>query len=175
MQTNFLKNFYIYTENFHSDATKYGIGTEPQAKTRYMAVAKRFHKGLKSNDCGLSILKDYPVIAASPDMEITCNCICCEGGGLVEIKCPYSMRGDAPDEQLGYLKRHKDSKALYLNRSHIYYTQIQGQMGVTGKKYCDFFVYTPHGHHLERIEFDSQFWEKTLKNLNYILVQPFGS
>ena len=57
----------LYTENFHSDATKYGIGTEPQAKTRYMAVAKRFHKGLKSNDFGLAILKDYSFIAASPD------------------------------------------------------------------------------------------------------------
>ena len=31
-------------------------------------------------------------------------------------------------------------------------------MGVTGLNYCDFFVYTVHGYHLERIMFDPVYW-----------------
>ena len=38
-------------------------------------------------------------------------------------------------------------------------------MGVTGRGYCDFFVYTHHGFHLERILFDREHWINILENL----------
>ena len=37
-------------------------------------------------------------------------------------------------------------------------------MGVLGVSYCDFFVYTTHGYHLERISFNLAIWEKLLEN-----------
>ena len=33
-------------------------------------------------------------------------------------------------------------------------------MGVTGRSYCDFFVYTKVGYHLERIQFNEKLWEE---------------
>ena len=49
-----------------------------------------------------------------------------------------------------------------LKKKHAYYTQVQGQMGVSGAKWCDFIVYTKKGISLERIPFDAAYWE-TLK------------
>ena len=41
------------------------------------------------------------------------------------------------------------------------------QMAVTGKSYCDFFVYTQFGIHQERIIFDPIIWNKILKKLQH--------
>ena len=52
-----------------------------------------------------------------------------------------------------------------LKTNHEYYVQIQGQMGVSGRRYCDFFVYTSSGYHLERIMFDDLFWQSLQSSL----------
>ena len=75
----------------------------------------------------------------------------------------------------------KEGQKLKMN--HQYYFQVQGQIGVCGLKYCDFFVYTSHGFHLERIVFDKVFWMQLLTKLrdfwqNYVrpelLLPEFG-
>ena len=55
---------------------------------------------------------------------------------------------------------------IQLATSHDYYFQVQGQLGVTGRKWGDFFVYTQKGFHLERIPIN--------KELS-INLKPFGS
>lgn len=42
--------------------------------------------------------------------------------------------------------------------NHAYYTQIQGQMGISEAKWCDFVVFTKKGMSIERISFDAQYW-----------------
>ena len=49
-----------------------------------------------------------------------------------------------------------------LKRTHAYFTQVQGQMGVSGASWCDFIFYTKKGISVERIPFDPAYWE-TLK------------
>ena len=51
---------------------------------------------------------------------------------------------------------------LKLKRNHKYYTQVQGLLGVTGARWCDFVVYTSKGMSIEGIPFDDDYW-KTLK------------
>ncbi len=46
-----------------------------------------------------------------------------------------------------------------LKRTHPYYCQVQGQMGVTKRQWCDFIVFTTKGISIERIEFDDEFWQ----------------
>ena len=46
-----------------------------------------------------------------------------------------------------------------LKRNHPYYAQGQGQLGVSGPKWCDFIVYTSKGINVERIAFDPVFWQ----------------
>ena len=42
---------------------------------------------------GTVISEEYPFLSASPDLQVSCECC---GTGLVEIKCPYSIRDKSP-------------------------------------------------------------------------------
>jgi predicted phage-related endonuclease len=67
--------------------------------------------------------------------------------GLVEIKCPmlstavsYLVNNELPSD---------------------YYQQVQGQMLVTGRKYCDFVSYFPrHRTFVKRVERNDEFCKK---------------
>jgi hypothetical protein len=68
-----------------------------------------------------------------------------EFDGILEIKCPYSIRNF---EYLDMVRRGKWPKYFLsskwdLDKSHRYYHQIQGQLFATRKKWCDFFVWAP--------------------------------
>uniref|UniRef100_A0A146M3I5 Uncharacterized protein n=1 Tax=Lygus hesperus TaxID=30085 RepID=A0A146M3I5_LYGHE len=64
-----------------------------------------------------------------------------------------------------YLKQ--DGSKYFLPRNHIYYKQIQMQLGITGFKWCDFVIWTPKGLFVERIEQDETWWEDvSLKLMN---------
>ena len=45
-----------------------------------------------------------------------------------------------------------------LKKCHPYYTQVQGQLALTGAEWCDFIVYTHKGLIIQRIPFDLTFW-----------------
>ena len=124
-------------------ALRHGKALEPHSKRKYIhAVVKHKHKKFSSNAVGLVLLKNYPYIGASPDMEIECECC---GLGLVEIKFPYSILDQQPSsDNLPYLKNRTDEYGTTLTtelaHNTAYYFQIQGQMAVTGRGYCDLFV-----------------------------------
>ena len=96
------------------------------------------------------------------------SCGCC-GKGLLEIKCPYSIANQIPCEiNLTYLRKSAVKGKVNLVCIHPYYSQVQTQMGVTGR-WCDLLVYTRHGIHLERIMFDQQKWLQILDAAEYFL------
>jgi len=81
---------------------------------------------------GLIINSSYPYLGASPDGLI--NCKCC-GEGLLEIKCLFSIKhhpARQPEKVTFLLASGK------LKWSHKYYTQVQGQLNIADKLYCDF-------------------------------------
>ena len=115
---------------------------------------------------GLVVMKTKPYIAVSPDLKVKCNCC---GEGLVEIKCPYSIKETIPSvDNLDYLVEINDKVSL--NKNSNYYFQIQGQMAVTETAYTDFFVFTTHGNLLERIERDPSFWADLLMKLEWFWI-----
>ena len=71
------------------------------------------------------------------------ECECC-GSGVVEIKCPYTIKDDIPPaSNLDYLDRVvSDGKEVtkFKTKKSAYFFQIQGQMVVTGRSYCDLFI-----------------------------------
>src|SRR5690606_13134927 len=46
-----------------------------------------------------------------------------------------------------------------------YYAQIQVQMACTGRKWTDFYQWSPHGTRTERVEFDEAWWVENLPKL----------
>jgi hypothetical protein len=51
-----------------------------------------------------------------------------------------------------------DRQILELNQKHPYYTQLQGQMAVTGLQMGHFFVWSPKGSLQSIVNFDPMFW-----------------
>ena len=79
---------------------------------------------------------------------------------LPRFKCPRSKFNVTPEEACSNpsfcLELVNGSPRL--KRNHEYYDQIQGQMALTGAKWCDFIVYTSRGLSIERIPFDKEPW-----------------
>ena len=146
-----------YSKPVLTKSMKHGISEEQTAKRAYIKTVKssKKHVDFQCKESGLNVMNEYPYIGASPDMVIDCKC---HGKGLVEIKCPYSICEQAPSTS-NYNHINSDG---HLKKTSPYYTQVQGQMGVIGVKYCDFFVYTRHGFLIDRVEFDLEFWQNLL-------------
>ena len=54
-----------------------------------------------------------------------------------------------------------------LRKEYTYYAQIQGQLALAGRTYCDFFVFTRVGYSMQRIYFDESYWHKLVGNLDF--------
>ena len=82
--------------------------------------------------------------------------------GLLEIKCsPSDYLSD-----LNYLKHNGRTGAYSLKKTHAYYYQIMGCVGLTGSAWEDFFVFCRSEFHCERIYFDATFFSEMLEKLN---------
>lgn len=67
-----------------------------------------------------------------------------------------------------------DSGNVVLKKHHSYYYQVQGQMAMCRRKWCDFVVWTCSGKiSIERITFDEQFWMETVAKLNEFYLKAF--
>ena len=72
-------------------------------------------------------------------------------------KMPHSREISAANFQPAQMEQ-----VMELKRKHPYYSQIQGQLAITDRKWCDLVVYTKKGIFIERIENDTDFWENEL-------------
>ena len=152
-------------------AIKHGQTMEPHAKNLYTRLMKTIHKGFKVRDSGLVIHKKLPYLAASPDLVIECNCC---GSGLCEIKCPYSCKDQVPLPDNWPHLIYTGDQAIQLSPTSAHMYQVQGQMACSGVQYCDFFVYTAHGHHLERIMFDDAMWRMMVDRFQIFFKEYLG-
>ena len=118
-------------------ATDYGTLNEPNALTDYMMEHDR---GVI--ECGFYTYQDW--LGASPDGLI-------DNDGLIEIKCPYGLRHGGEFKPLS-------------EQPH-YHAQIQIQLFVTGRQWCDFYQWSPYDSKLERVNIDHVWLEESLEEL----------
>ena len=62
---------------------------------------------------------------------------------------------------------------LKLKKSHEYYYQIQGQLGLTGMQWSDLMVLCKDDYHIKRIYFDQEFFDSMCTNLNKFYFEFF--
>ena len=104
------------------------------------------HTNVNVMKSGLVINPEYPWLGASPDGLVT-DPTSHDSNGLLEIKCPWKYHESTPIEAAsnkGFYGRLEDGK-LFLREQHQYYYQIQGQMAICSRKWCDFVIYTSTG------------------------------
>jgi putative phage-type endonuclease len=110
-----LERLGVIQDNFTTFAMQQGIDREPDAREIYEQS-----RGVKCELRGFVTHPEYPFIGCTPDGEPL--------NGLLEIKCPQ------PKAHIDYLLHGIPPK---------YYAQVQHQMLVTGKKWCDFMTFNP--------------------------------
>jgi hypothetical protein len=144
---------------------EYGKEHEQKAINAY-EVEKRLAKGTVKK-CGLVVSLENGIFAASPDGLLGDD-------GLVEVKCPPSISDYDPKlwplfaPKTSWLERRGDELKLKLSHPHL--SQIIMQIYVTDRQWCDYFIWTPKGHHVERIhrneETDKE-WTKMKGNMEF--------
>jgi len=139
-------------------AIKWGINNEDRLWQQYIDEISLHHENLCCEPCGLVVNPRYPYLGASPDGIITCKCC---GTWLLEIKCQYSGRNSHPDVL------HSDHNSFLnstgLIHTHKYYTQIQGQLLLCDKQYCDFVVWTTKRSHNREDTYRCTIYRKIIK------------
>ncbi|GLV43867.1 hypothetical protein CBL_11553 [Carabus blaptoides fortunei] len=145
--------------SFATRATKYGCSHEKDAIQSYRERMMGTHQNFAIKEVGLVLNPQHPYFGASPDSLIRCDCC---GQGCLEVKCPYCANEVGIQETLEkskkfYLKKIEDG-TVELRKDHQYFFQIQMQLALTERMYCDFVVWSKQDIYYERIEADVQFW-----------------
>ena len=145
--------------DFTSQAMRYGIDNEEVALTSYIEYQKvSRHPEFLVTKSGFLINPSCPFLGASPDGAVHDSSHHDNPYGFLEIKCPYSARDKTPLEAAAestfYCSIGSDGN-LVLKKIHSYYSQIQGQMAIGQRTWCDFVVYTLKGLSIQRIPFDN--------------------
>lgn len=132
---------------------------EPVARQLYFDKYKKEHKQAEIKLCGLFIDSTNPYLGASPDGLVSCKCC---GEGLLEIKCSFTHQHKLPKEACMDNHYHvtlDENENVRLKIDTSWYIQIQGQMGVSRKQWCDFVFYTKKGFIVDRIYYDEQIFK----------------
>lgn len=146
--------------NYRTTAMQHGRESEPLALKKYIEVCGHTES---VSSCGLFVDTEYPYLCTSPDALVGQN-------GLLEIKCPFTalttstITEAACKHNIG-LKVSKQTNSLFLPESHTYYYQIQGQLAITDRDWCDLFVWSPSDHVTIRVSRNKTFWAKILPSL----------
>ncbi len=122
-------------------ATEYGTLHEPLATMEYFGKTGNFVE-----ECGFFVHPGHDWLGASPDGLIVED-------GVIEVKCPFGLRD----------KKEPEFKTA--EQQPHYYAQMQIEMAVTGRKWCDFYQWAKHGDSLERVEFSDQWFNNNLPAL----------
>lgn len=161
-------------KHFTSRYTNHGLKYEPIALEQYQKYMMSIRRPVQVFKSGLVISSDFPYLGASPDGKVV-DPGCSNPFGLSEVKCPetkYLVTPlDACSDSNFFLEEVNGMPKL--KRTHKYYTQVQGLMGVTGARWCDFVVYTSKGMSIERIPFDVQFWNDLRETLKLYYFRHF--
>ena len=89
---------------------------------------------------------------------------------VCEIKCPESFKDSVPTvHNVKYLLYDENGPVMF-DKKHQYFYQMQGQMAILDRPYCDLFVNTHHGHAMCGIDFDVDFWKGVCEALKWFWV-----
>ncbi len=147
-------------------ALKHGKDYEKVALRKYMRCMRNIGHKVTVEYSGLVVDQKIPYIGCSPDGKV-CDPVSHPHFGIVEIKCPHTYRSITPGDAatLDDTFCLELVPVLRLRRDHAYHYQIQGQMAITGARWCDFVVYTFKGLYIERVAFDKALCDSMLGGL----------
>ena len=167
--TGCISSQHFTTKSFSSPATNWGVQNEPLAIEAYINYQHEQGKaGLTVGPCGIIVSDSYPFLGATPDGTVYDPICTDQPFGFIEVKCPFSHQHQNPLEAGNLssffcnVRLSNNAEVVRLQQSHKYYAQVQGQMAVGNRKWCDFVVFTTKGISVKRINYDEEYWMNTL-------------
>lgn len=115
---------------YENEAMNWGTENEPVALSAYCDRFRLGEDGIELT--GFVVHPEHEWLGCSPDLLI-------DSDGLGEIKCPAS-------------------KKVYPDVPPYYMAQMQGQMEITDRAWCDFIVWTPTILSVRRVERCADYW-----------------
>ena len=150
----------------HVPAIRHGHDHEDTARKAYIEKKRSEGCSVVVRTCGLVLHPSYRYLGASPD-GIVFDASSHPDIGLLEIKCPYTAYEqsltveEAAGTLHGFCLSYEEGH-LHLDRNHAYWWQVQGQLAITGLRWCDFVVWIKDSVFVKRIIPDTYFWENTM-------------
>ena len=145
-----------------SPSLRWGKENEASARKAYnQHMRDNSHPNLRTIQSGFVVHPQQGWLGCSPDDWVV-DPDSADPNGIAEYKCPYSIRDTTPLQACSMKKNFfgkVEAGKFALRRSHTYFYQVQGALGITGRKWCDFTVWTPKGIAIERISFEQAFWD----------------
>lgn len=135
-----------------SAALQWGRDNERRARDQYAA---QLGSNFSIRESGLHI-SELGFLGATPDSLLYNS-----ENIIVEIKCPYSACNNnvsAAATNGSFFCTKDENNAIHLCKNHNYYYQVQGQLAIVKVEWCDFVVWTRTDCTVERISFDTNFW-----------------
>ena len=177
---NWLKVNLWFPPYIASRDVAYGISMEPKAREAYTSVTG--HSVIQS---GMWVCNRCPYLGASPDgiiLDTMGNAI-----GILEIKCLKIFREKSIEQVIEEHKNSQLSSAVYsrqcfkiesnkltLKETHAFFYQMQLQLLLTAKNFCDFVLYSGKGPpYIQRIPRDENLQSKIEKTLSVFWHQVF--
>nr|XP_022300882.1 uncharacterized protein LOC111109087 [Crassostrea virginica] len=156
-------------------AVQWGLDHESSAKADYLGIKKSLDETTQVFETGLTLYPTHSFLGATSDGRVVEN----EGSseGLLEIKCPYSIKGqnishyEIPDiismNDKNFCLEMLTTEPT-LKKTHKYYAQVQGEMAIKGLPWVDFVVWTAAASNnifVERVLFDVQYVSSMMPKL----------
>lgn len=143
-------------------------GTIHESVARQLYVEKHLSTHIKGlcHEPGLILCMHNPRYAASPDGLISCKCC---GEGLLEIKCTSKYKNLTVQEVAlqDYEFIPDDSGQPKLKENSKWFDQVQAQLFVCNKEWCDFVLFTLNGPiSVERIFKDGTWIVKNIQKVD---------
>ena len=129
---------------------EHGKKFEPVALMEYEKIM--FNRGtpVKVMPCAVVVSKGCPILGVIPDARVV-DFGCTDYFGIAEVKRPYTKYHVTPTFAYTDAKLFMEQTGVSeckLKEDYSYYVQVQGQMTVTGARWCGFIVYTSKGINL---------------------------
>ncbi|CAB4002232.1 hypothetical protein AC249_AIPGENE28139 [Paramuricea clavata] len=164
----------INPKSFTSRHTMHGKKYESVAIQQYEKYMRDSRNPVTVQRSGFVVDLDNPFLGASPDGKVI-DYGCSEMYGILEVKCPETKFQvtplDACSDPAFYLENIDGMPRLKHN--HTYYDQVQGQLGVTKDKWCDFVVYTNKGMCIKRFRLNESYWSELKHKLRCFYFEKF--
>lgn len=135
----------------------HGTFLEPFIRNHYSKV-----NNVNVKEVGLAVYKKNTYLGASLDGDV-------DDQTCLEIKCPVNgIYSPLMFKLKNFSTRSGDAvtgtAASYSHIWNSHYDQMMGQMAITGKTQCDYWVYSDSTKQLykERIPFNKGYWEESL-------------